>query len=64
MEYGDIRPGLISRRVKKKKKGREGKNVRKMWEGRGKKGERGKMWEGEGAGLEMKNSWSKGSQTY
>ena len=45
VEYGDIRPGLISRRVKKK--GVEGKNVG-----------------GEGAGLEMKKSWSKGSQMY
>ena len=42
MEYGDIRPGLIS---KESKKGGEGK---KLWEGRGKKGERGKCGRGGG----------------
>ena len=46
VEYGDIRPGLISRRVKKK-----GGRGEKLWEGRGKKGEREKMWEGRGQGL-------------
>ena len=37
VEYGDIRPGLISRRVKKKKRKKEKKRKRN--------GERGKMWE-------------------